>query len=134
MAKTLRKLENCPNCEQPLTGDNNYCTKCGQENTTKSVSLGLLIRDVLDVWIRERGGRWEEIEGRPGERVDEFLVGELELPYTRTLTLGGGEHYLISFNEKCPEGLEDVVSSANAERLTDEEIVALIDSVPAEED
>ncbi len=93
-----------------------------------------LIRDVLDVWIRERGGRWEQIEGRPGERVDEFLVGELELPHTRALTLGGVEHYLISFNEKSPEGLEDVVSSANAERLTDEEIVALIDSVPAEDE
>jgi len=41
-----------------------------------------LIRDILDLWIRERGGRWEKIEGRPGERPHEFLMGEPELAYT----------------------------------------------------
>src|SRR5258705_307987 len=38
-----------------------------------------LIRDILDLWIREKGGRWEKIEGRPGERPHEYLIGEPEL-------------------------------------------------------
>jgi len=91
-----------------------------------------LIRDLLDVWIRERGGRWEPIEGRPGERDDEYLVGELELAHTTTLTLDGVVHYLISFNESVDEPLTREVSSANVDRLSDEEMVRLISSAPRE--
>ena len=93
-----------------------------------------LIRDILDVWVREKGGRWEQIEGRPGERQDEYLVGELELEHTTSLDLDGVRHYVIAFNEKAENPLEEVVSSANAERLSDEETQDLIDSAPAEDD
>src|SRR6266498_960453 len=48
-----------------------------------------LIRDILDLWIREKGGRWEKIEGRPGERAHEYLMGEPELPYTSRATFDG---------------------------------------------
>ena len=48
MAKTFRKLDHCPNCEKPLTREDDYCSGCGQQNTSKSVSLGLLVRDFLD--------------------------------------------------------------------------------------
>jgi len=92
-----------------------------------------LIRDLLDVWIREKGGRWERIEGRPGERDDELLVGELELPYGRMLTMSGIVHYLISFNEKVNEPLDQAISSATAERLSEEEMVRLISFFPAED-
>ena len=93
-----------------------------------------LIRDLLDVWIREKGGRWEQIEGRPGEREDEFLVGELELPHTTCVTMGGVLHYLISFNETSDAPLDQEVSSANVERLSGDEMVRLIDSAPGEQD
>lgn len=92
-----------------------------------------LIRDLLEVWTDLTNTRYEKIAGRPGERDDEFLVGELELPYTRSLELNGHEHFLISFNEKVEKGLPEVVSSANAERLNREEMEALLEKVPAEE-
>ena len=38
-----------------------------------------LIRDVLEIWVAEKGGSWKIIDGRPGERNREFLVGGLEL-------------------------------------------------------
>ena len=41
------------------------------------------IREILDVWVKRKGGRWEPIAGRPGDRLDEDLIGETELPYTR---------------------------------------------------
>ena len=41
-----------------------------------------LIETLLNVWIEEKGGRWERIEGRPGERNSEFLIGPPELEYT----------------------------------------------------
>jgi UDP-N-acetylglucosamine 4,6-dehydratase/5-epimerase len=85
-----------------------------------------LIRDVLDIWVAEKGGIWKRIEGRPGERGQEFLVGELELPYTRALEIDGVEHYLISFNEKCETPLERIVSSNTAGRLSAAELKSLI--------
>jgi FlaA1/EpsC-like NDP-sugar epimerase len=91
------------------------------------------IADVLRVWIENRGGRWERIEGRPGERHDEYLIGELELPHTSELTYEGIPHYAISFNEMATKPTSVSVSSVNAERLTDEEILHILDNPPIEE-
>jgi FlaA1/EpsC-like NDP-sugar epimerase len=87
-----------------------------------------LIEDLLDTWIRHKGGKWKKIEGRPGERDDEFLIGEIELPYTREFDLNGVRHYLISFNEKQASPLSVGLSSANTERLSEAEMIELIDS------
>jgi UDP-N-acetylglucosamine 4,6-dehydratase len=92
-----------------------------------------LIRDILEVWVRARGGRWETIAGRPGERNDEYLIGDLELPYTRETAYDGVTHYVIAFNEKSPEPLPFGLSSGNTARLTDDEILRIIDSPPPEE-
>jgi FlaA1/EpsC-like NDP-sugar epimerase len=92
-----------------------------------------LIRDILELWVREKGGRWERMEGRPGERTDEYLLGDLELPYTREVCYDGVPHYVISFNERSPAPPREALTSANAERLTEAEILALIDNPPVEE-
>lgn len=88
------------------------------------------IGDILDLWIKHKGGRWERTEGRPGERIDEFLIGELELPYTRRLVLDGLQHFLIAFNEKSTEPPVVALSSANAERLSNAEMLKLINGAP----
>lgn len=92
-----------------------------------------LIGDVLRVWIEHAGGRWERIEGRPGERDDEYLIGELEIPYTKQVDIAGVPHYIISFNKKVEQPIKGVVSSENAERLTDDEILKLVTNPPREE-
>jgi len=91
------------------------------------------IQDILQTWIEERGGKWEKIEGRPGERDDEFLIGDLELAYTSELEFNGVKHFLISFNDKVEKPIEFGLSSANTDRLTREEILAIIDNPPIEE-
>lgn len=91
------------------------------------------IQDILQTWIEERGGKWEKIEGRPGERDDEFLIGDLELAYTSELEFNGVKHFLISFNDKVERPIEFGLSSANTDRLTREEILAIIDNPPIEE-
>lgn len=89
------------------------------------------IKDLLSVWTETKGGRWEKMEGRPGERDDEFLIGESELPFTRALEFDGMEHYLISFNEKVSNPVKLGLSSANTERLSRNEMIELINT-PAE--
>ncbi|KXK07290.1 MAG: polysaccharide biosynthesis protein CapD [Acidobacteria bacterium OLB17] len=85
------------------------------------------IADLLNTWIENKGGSWERIEGRPGERNDEFLIGEIELPFTTELIYDGITHYLISFNEKVPKPLTVGLSSANTTRLSPSEMADLID-------
>jgi FlaA1/EpsC-like NDP-sugar epimerase len=84
------------------------------------------IQDLLDLWIEHKGGRWERKDGRPGERVDEFLIGDIELPYTKQIQYDGIEHYIISFNDKVACALKTGLSSANTQRLTRIEMLDLI--------
>lgn len=91
------------------------------------------MEDILQVWVEEKGGKWEKIEGRPGERDDEFLIGDLELPYTREIDFGGIKHYLISFNDKVENPVSFGLSSANTDRLSREEILTIINNPPIEE-
>lgn len=91
------------------------------------------IEDILKVWTNNKGGRWEKIEGRPGERNDEFLIGDLELAYTREVVYDDITHYVISFNEKVPNPVAVGLSSANTSRLSDAEILEILDAPPAEE-
>lgn len=95
----------------------------------KAAQLG----DILRVWTTQEGKRYERIAGRPGERNEEYLIGEPELAYTRALKYDGIEHYIISFNEKVDKPLNTVLSSGTAERLSDEEIGKLINNPPVEE-
>jgi UDP-N-acetylglucosamine 4,6-dehydratase len=92
-----------------------------------------LIRDLLNVWIEEFGGRWEKIDGRPGERNLEYLIGDLELEHTTAVELGGIEHYVISFNKRFENHVTVGLSSDNTERLSRDEIVSLLANPPAEE-
>jgi UDP-N-acetylglucosamine 4,6-dehydratase len=91
------------------------------------------IEEILKIWTSHKGGRYEKIEGRPGERDDEFLIGDLELPYTEEITYDGITHYLISFNKKVERPVSFGLSSANTERLSEQEILSIISNPPIEE-
>jgi FlaA1/EpsC-like NDP-sugar epimerase len=91
------------------------------------------IEDVLRVWVSHKGGDWERLPKRPGEREDEFLIGDTETPYTSEVELDGITHYLLSFNEKAERPVPYGLSSGNTDRLTDAEILDLISNAPLEE-
>jgi hypothetical protein len=76
------------------------------------------------------GGKWETMEGRPGERNDEYLVGEIELDYSTKIDINGVNHFLISPNTKSEEKLDNILYSNNTEKLTKEEIKKLILAKP----
>jgi len=92
-----------------------------------------LIRDFLELWIKHRGGRWEQIEGRPGERPHEYLIGDPELPYTREIEFGGVPHFIVKFNERVAHPLPAAFCSDNAERLTADEMLDIIEHPPIED-
>ena len=94
----------------------------------------VLIGDLLSTWVKHRGGEWKKIEGRPGERDDEYVVGDMELPYTTAVEYGGLTHYVIAFNELSADPPTEAMSSANVERLSEAEILAIIDNAPPAEE
>lgn len=91
------------------------------------------MEDVLKVWTSLVPGRYERIAGRAGDRHEELLIGEQELPYTRVESYGGVPHYVISFNRKVATPLTETLSSATAPRLSTDEIAALLTNPPVEE-
>ncbi|HVM22690.1 MAG TPA: polysaccharide biosynthesis protein [Sphingomicrobium sp.] len=96
----------------------------------KAVQIG----DLLELFVRQSGGRWEKIEGRPGEREDEYLVGEMELPYTRKHMFDGIPHYAISFNDRVADIITDPLSSATVERLSEAEMQSILDVAPPDDE
>jgi len=88
------------------------------------------IEDILKLFVKLYGGNYRKVGERPGESIDETLIGISELPYAREIVLDDYPHYLIAFNEKAPEAFPDILTSANAERLNDEEIMQIISNPP----
>lgn len=91
------------------------------------------IRDILELWIAQNGGSWHQIEPRPGERPHEYLIGEPELLYTSESEFDGAQHYVISFNEPSPRPLPAVLCSDSAVRLSDQEVLDIINNPPPPE-
>ncbi len=90
------------------------------------------IRELLDVWIENFGGKWEKIEGRPGDRNYEALISEVETRFTTTQMINGILHYVITFNKEQNNCLKEAVTSDNAERLTKQELLNIITKPPKE--
>lgn len=89
------------------------------------------MRRIADIWTVHTGTSWAAGEGRPGDRVDENLIGEPELDFTQRMDLNGIVHYLISPNVRADDPITEPVQSGTAARLSDEEILRLLNSPPA---
>lgn len=90
------------------------------------------ISDLLDVWIELKGGKWEKIDPRPGDRLYECLIGDAELPYTTAEEINGITHYVIHPNQQQKDCLKEIVTSDTATRLSKAEIRNFIEHAPLE--
>jgi len=88
------------------------------------------VKDILLKFVELKGGTWEQSEGRRGDKADEMLIGELELPYCREVMFDGSTHYVLGFNDKAAKPMTEAISTANVEPLSTEEIVRLITDSP----
>jgi FlaA1/EpsC-like NDP-sugar epimerase len=84
------------------------------------------IGDLLDAWVRKRGGAWAPSAKPRHDRLDDRLIGDLELPHTQERAYDGAPYYVISFNEKAATPLSEGVTTANAARFDERELLALI--------
>ena len=84
------------------------------------------VRQLLESWIEIYGGSYEISSERPGERIDEFLIGQEELKYSESFSDNGIRYFLIDFHSKSKKPLKQIVSSMNAKNLNKNEIKNLI--------
>lgn len=91
------------------------------------------LEHILKLWTEMAGTTYEKVAGRPGERNEEFLIGELELPFTTPVMYDGIRHFIIDFNTKAEKPFDIALSSANAQPLSDDEIRAIVSAPPEEE-
>jgi UDP-N-acetylglucosamine 4,6-dehydratase len=88
------------------------------------------IQDILNVWSRIFKVPFENVAERPGDKNDEVLIGAIELPFVEQIDIEGKGYFFINFYKKVKQTLPEEISSANADRLSEEEIVKLIESKP----
>lgn len=88
------------------------------------------IEDILKVWSEHYNIPYEKIGERPGDKLDEVLIGKIEIPHVKQVEIDGKEYYFINFYQKYQNDLTDEVSSFNAERLNKEELLELIIKKP----
>lgn len=84
------------------------------------------ISDILDVWIAQHGGSWTRLPARPGDQLDEDLIGLSEFPFSTITTLNGSPYIVFTPNQKSPNPITDSLSSHNMPRLNAAEIADLI--------
>lgn len=88
----------------------------------KSVQIG----DILPFFNKIYGGTAEKVLPRIGENIDEIMVGEAELSFTKCITIADNDYYLIDFEKECLPQLEHAIESKSAPRLSTHEIMQLI--------
>jgi len=69
----------CLNCGQPLSGSDNFCSHCGQKNSTKKLSFGVFISNVFSGFFSYDSRFWRTfipLLTKPGKVSKEFIKGK----------------------------------------------------------
>ena len=94
---------------------------------------GAVMGRVLDVWCAETGVEWTKVDGRPGDRPEEYLIGDSECRSTLTTDVDGLTHYVITPNAILDDPLPEAVSSRKVPQLTNDEIRQILLNPPPPE-
>ncbi len=62
--------------------------------------------EILKVWIKKFGGKYEIIPSRKGDRLDEYLIGEDELKYAKEIKIKNKKYFIIDFNQMSKNHLK----------------------------
>jgi hypothetical protein len=69
----------CLNCGQPLTGNENFCSYCGQKNTTKKLSFGHFLNNLFTGFLSYDSRFWTTfipLLTRPGKVSKDYIEGK----------------------------------------------------------
>ena len=84
------------------------------------------IKKILEIWKYIYKTKWKTVDKRIGDKDDEYLISENEIPYTKEINLDKKIHFLISFNKKVKNSIKYTYSTKNADKLSSNEIKKLL--------
>lgn len=76
--KQVKGLE-CLNCGQPLIGNENFCSYCGQKNSTKELSFDRFLNNLFSGFFSFDSRFWRTfipLLTKPGKVSKEFIEGK----------------------------------------------------------
>mgnify|MGYP001583758405 CR=1 FL=1 len=76
--KNIKDLE-CLNCGQPMNGHENFCSFCGQKNTTKKLSFTVFINNLFSGFFSYDSRFWRTfipLLFKPGKVSKEYIQGK----------------------------------------------------------
>ena len=88
--------------------------------------------DILKVWKKIYGGKYIIKNERKGDRVDEYLIGETELNYSKEIYFNKKKYFLIDQDINKINPIKKIVSSLNAKKLSENEIKNILNNRPEE--
>jgi hypothetical protein len=69
----------CLNCEQPLNGNENFCSYCGQKNTTKKLSFSVFLNNLFSGFFSYDSRFWKTFIPlliKPGKVSRQYIEGK----------------------------------------------------------
>lgn len=78
MSKQRRKSSDCPNCGNHLRHDDEFCSRCGQENHELRVPIGHLLFEFIESITHFDGKLWATLRAMlvPGKVTEDYLAGK----------------------------------------------------------
>ncbi|MDZ7845872.1 MAG: DUF3667 domain-containing protein [Owenweeksia sp.] len=73
-----QKTEQCPNCNQPLSGEN-YCSNCGQKNDVQRLTMWHMVRESLSNFFSFDGRFFRtlyQLFRYPGKVPHDYMMGK----------------------------------------------------------
>ena len=76
--RSKKKFTTCPNCENKLTADDHFCSRCGQPNHDIKIPFGHLVEEGIESFLhidRKALGTLKLLVASPGKLSKEFNEG-----------------------------------------------------------
>lgn len=131
------KNSECLNCGQPFSGDENFCSYCGQKNNVKKINFGTFINNLFSGFLSYDSRFWRTfipLLTKPGEVSKEYIAGKRARfvnPFRLYLNVSIIFFLILGFSNRMDDGessIDDIVKTTQTiDSLTQNK--AQIDSV-----
>lgn len=134
MSKQRRKSSECPNCGNQLRHDDEFCSRCGQENHELRVPIGHLLFEFVESITHFDGKLWATLRAMlvPGKVTDEYLAGKRArfVPPGRLYIFTSVVYFFLLGWSLKHSGIEDLRNGAAANAVAERDSNRVEESVP----
>ena len=143
----LPKVENsaCLNCGQPFTGGEKFCSYCGQKNSSKKLTFGIFINNIVSGFFSYDSRFWNTfipLLTKPGQVSKQYIEGKRARfvnPFQLYLNVSIIFFLILGISNRGNQGLipyDDVVTATknldSLKQLNPQQIDSIIQSTQEE--